>query len=168
MYNNETSVEWVIGQVDTRNHKVVFGVTLEGQGLCQFRFENGVEGLLITGLGAGGRTMNRIMGTEGLIEVGSSEDVPLRLWGAGESGWEIVEVEGGLHGMDAVQWGVLDLIDALKSGREPELSGRRALRATELIFATYESSRRRARVDLPLDIDDSPLHAMIEDGQLVI
>ena len=168
MYNNETPVEWVIGQVDVRNHKVVFGVTLEGQGLSQFRFENGVEGLLMTGLGAGGRTMNRIMGTEGMIEVGSGEETPLRLWGAGQSGWETVAVEGGLHGMDAVQRGVLDLIDALKNGREPELSGRRALRATELIFATYESSRRRARVDLPLDIDDSPLHVMIEDGELVI
>ena len=59
MYNNETPVEWVIGQVDIRNHKVVFGVTLEGQGLSHFHFENGVEGLLFTGLGAGGRNMNR-------------------------------------------------------------------------------------------------------------
>ncbi len=168
MYNNETPVEWVIGQVDIRSHKVVFGVTLEGQGLSQFRFENGVDGLMVTGLGAGGRNMNRILGTEGLIEVGGSDEAPLRIWASGQIGWETVPVEGGIHGLDAVQWGVLDLIDALKSGREPELSGRRALRATELIFASYESSRRRARVDLPLDIDDSPLHAMIADGQLVI
>ena len=38
-----------------------------------------------------------------------------------------------------------DLVAALREDREPELSGRRALRATELSFATYESSRRRAR-----------------------
>jgi UDP-N-acetylglucosamine 3-dehydrogenase len=56
---------------------------------------------------------------------------------------------------------VLDLVDALKTGREPELSGRRALRTTEVIFATYESSRRRARIDLPLQIDDSPLIDML-------
>lgn len=168
MYNNETPVEWVIGQVDIRNHKAVFGVTLEGQGLSHFHFENGVEGLLFTGLGAGGRNMNRILGTAGMIEVGSSEDAPLRVWTSESGGWQTVEVEGGIHGLDAVQWGVLDLIDALNSGREPELSGRRALRATELIFATYESSRRRARVDLPLDIDDSPLHAMLADGDLAI
>ena len=55
------------------------------------------------------------------------------------------------------------MIDALKSGREPELSGERALRATELIFATYESSRRRGRVGLPLEIEDSPLLAMLEE-----
>jgi pimeloyl-ACP methyl ester carboxylesterase len=61
---------------------------------------------------------------------------------------------------------VLDLIDALKTGREPELSGHRALQATELIFATYESSRRRARVELPLDIEDSPLLSMLNNGDM--
>jgi hypothetical protein len=35
-----------------------------------------------------------------------------------------------------------------------------------LIFATYESSRRRARVDLPLTIEDSPMHAMVDAGQM--
>jgi hypothetical protein len=33
------------------------------------------------------------------------------------------------------------------------VSARRALQATELIFATYESSRRRGRIDLPLTTD---------------
>jgi UDP-N-acetylglucosamine 3-dehydrogenase len=60
-----------------------------------------------------------------------------------------------------VEDGVLDLIDALKADREPELAGRRALRATELIFATYESSRRRGRVELPLMVEDSPLLDML-------
>lgn len=40
--------------------------------------------------------------------------------------------------------------------------------ATELIFATYESARRRARVHLPLDIEDSPLVSMLESGDLTI
>ncbi len=62
--------------------------------------------------------------------------------------------------------GVLDLIDALKTGREPELAGRRALQATELIFATYESSRRRGRIDLPLTVEDSPFRAMVDEGLL--
>jgi hypothetical protein len=70
-------------------------------------------------------------------------------------------MEGGIHDLGAVGLGVVDLIDALKTGREPELSARRALAATELIFATYESSRRRGRVDLPLTIDDSPLLDML-------
>ena len=61
---------------------------------------------------------------------------------------------------------VLDLVACLQSGDEPRLSGRTALPATALIFATYESSRRRGRVQLPLDSDDSALIAMLEDGQI--
>lgn len=168
MYNNETPVEWVIGQLDTRDHRVVFGVTLEGHGLSHFRFQNGVHGLLFTGHGSEQSMLNRIVGTDGTIEVDVSQEEPIRLWGKGETQWAPVEIEGGIHGMESVAKGVHDLIDALKTGREPELSGRKALQATELIFATYESSRRRARIDLPLDIEDSPLHAMIESGDLVI
>ena len=61
---------------------------------------------------------------------------------------------------------VLDLIDAVKNGREPELIGWKALQATELIFATYESSRRRSKITLPLDVDDSALVTMLESGML--
>jgi predicted dehydrogenase len=83
----------------------------------------------------------------------------------GQNGWQEVEVNAGENELyDVVPRGILDLIDALKNGREPELSGQRALRATELIFATYESSRRRGRVDLPLDIEDSPFLAMRGEG----
>jgi len=63
--------------------------------------------------------------------------------------------------------GIADLLDALEDGHEPLLSARHALQATELIFASYESSRRRGRVDLPLTIDDSPLLTMLERGDLI-
>ena len=66
-----------------------------------------------------------------------------------------------MHDLDAVQKGIIDLVEALKEGREPELSASRAYRAAELTFATYESSRKRGRVDLPLEIDDSPLLEML-------
>ena len=158
-YNNETPVEWVMGQVDVRNPRTVFGVQLEGQGLSFFRYQNGVDGLLMTGPRETWQAMNRLIGTDGTIELILGENQGLRMWGKGQTEWQPVPDVA----MDAnelvtvVPRGVLDAIDALKSGREPELSGQRALRATELIFATYESSRRRGRVDLPLDITDSPL-----------
>ena len=50
---------------------------------------------------------------------------------------------------------IADALDALKEGREPETSGARALKATELIFATYESARRGRRIDLPLVLVES-------------
>jgi UDP-N-acetylglucosamine 3-dehydrogenase len=85
----------------------------------------------------------------------------LRVRGKGDAGWRDVHVqvtdEAQENLSEVVGRGVLDLIDALKTGREPELSARRALRATELIFATYESSRRGGRVELPLEALASPL-----------
>ena len=166
-YNGETPADWVIGQVDILAHRVVFGVTLEGQGLSHVRFANGVEGILMTKSKDLPLT-NRLYGTDGMIEVIGNRDDPVRLWNNEAIGWQTVKVEGGMHGGEMVVSGVLDLIDSLKVGREPELSSQKVMRTTEVIFATYESSRRRARVDLPLDIEDSPLHAMIESGDLVV
>ena len=167
-YNDETPVEWVIGQIDLRDVHTVFGVQIEGQGLSLFQYRNGVQGMLITRENAPGpwRAINRLIGSDGTIELCLGDSVPLRMWGKGQSAWQPVEVPD-LESSDLnepIQLGIRDLIDALKTGREPELSGRRALQATELIFATYESSRRRGRVDLPLTIDDSPLIAMLGNG----
>ena len=58
----------------------------------------------------------------------------------------------------------MDLVDALDTGRTPLLDVSNALPTTEIIFATYESARRRGRVDLPLTIEDSPLVAMLDAG----
>ncbi len=87
----------------------------------------------------------------------------MRVWGKGQAAWQEVALPPGEGSLgDVVGRGVLDLINALKTGREPELSARKALQATELIFATYESSRRRGHVDLPLQIDDSPFLEMLQ------
>ena len=167
-YNDETPAEWVIGQVELRGSEKVFGVPVEGQGLSYFQYRNGVQGMLITRADAPGpwRAINRLIGSDGTIEVCLGAGPPLRTWGKGHSTWQEVDVpdiESSDLG-DPIRFGILDLIDALKTGREPELSAHRALQATELIFATYESSRRRGRVDLPLEIDDSPLVAMLGQG----
>jgi predicted dehydrogenase len=165
-FNDETPAEWVIGQIDLRGSHRVFGAPIEGQGLSQFKFKNGVHGVLMTGYGAPHELMIRLVGSDGMIEIGHSNDVPLRVWSKEHTGWQTIALDEGLHGFDSITRGILDLVDALRTGREPELSGRRALRATELIFGTYESSRRRARVDLPLDITDSPLQALLDDAGL--
>ena len=144
----------------------IFGVRMERQGISHVGFRNGVEGLMLTRSDGAFAATNRLIGSDGMIEVTLGSEKALRAWSKGRSGWQAVEVDlgSGSDLLEPIEQGVLDLIDALKSGREPELSGERALRATELIFATYESSRRRGRVDLPLDIDDSPLIAMLGQG----
>mgnify|MGYP000452446785 CR=1 FL=1 len=161
-YNDETPVDWVIGQIEVRGNRKVFGAPVEGQGLSHFKFRNGVRGTVVTGYEASIGAENRLIGTDGVIEIGTPDRIVLRMWGRGQSQWEDVKVSEGIHGGEMINRAILDAITSLKTGREPELSARKALQATELIFATYESSRRRGRVDLPLRIEDSPLAEIIE------
>ena len=81
-------------------------------------------------------------------------------------GWEEPDLSGLVAERDATTLSVLDLIHGVKTGREPELSGRKALQATELIFATYQSSRQRAKINLPLTADDSALLTMVANGDI--
>lgn len=166
-FNDETPVEWVLGQLDARGSKKVFGMWVEGQGMSWFHYQNGVSGLLQTGHGTGGKALIRLTGSDGLIEVGGWPTL-VRLLNKESGGWATIEHGETQGDLEWVSRGVLDLVDALKNKREPELSGRRALRATELIFSSYESSRRRGRVDLPLTIDDSPFLSMVESGTVAV
>jgi len=165
-YNNDEPAEWVMGQIDAAREHSAFGMALETSGVSWIRWKNGLEGLLATGDTGFQSAANRLIGTRGIIEVGGHDAPPVRVLQHGQEGWvvpELVEVKGA--GGDTTR-ATLDLIDALISDREPELGGRKALQATELIFATYESSRRRAKINLPLDVDDSALLAMLEDGEI--
>jgi predicted dehydrogenase len=181
-YNDEMPADWVMGQIDARGGRTIFGVTVEGQGLSFWRWRNGVYGLMLTGskvfrqparprAGEGEKARetvcgNRLIGSEGVIEVGVQDGPVLRYKNLETGGlWREID-EGSLHGPNHFDAAIQDLADALKTGREPVLSARKALQATELIFATYESSRRRQRVDLPLQVEDSPLKSMLEEGVL--
>ncbi len=165
-FNGETPAEWVMGQIESRGGRPIFGVFVEKQGLALVRFQNGVYGLMATGDLPGWGPDIRLVGAEGTIEIGVNREVHLRYGNTAQAGWQIVPTSEGLHGEDCVKRGVLDLIEALQTGREPELSARKALQATELIFAAYESARIRGRVNLPLTIEDSPLLTMLAEGAI--
>jgi UDP-N-acetylglucosamine 3-dehydrogenase len=159
--NDDTPVEWVIGQVDARGGQTTFGVPMDGQGIAHFKYKNDVRGLMVTGHQAGYGAEIRLCGSEGTIEIAPKGNRHLRIWGKGQTGWQDIKTPDDIHGGDAFELSILDTIDAFRTGREPELSGRKAMQTTELIFATYESSRRRGRIDLPLtDVDDSPFLEM--------
>ena len=162
-YLDQAPAEWVLGQIDARGGRPVFAVPIESQGISHIKFANGVHGLMITGYEAGWEAPQRLVGTEGVIEVGHNS---LRIWSKGSDFWRDVEFTPGNDITDYVRDAVLDVVDALNVGREPELAASRALQATELIFATYESSRRRERVDLPLETRDSALLSMLEAGEI--
>jgi len=167
-YNDDTPAKWVMGQIDYHTERFVFGATVENQAICYWEYQNGVFGLMATGIGARGiEAHNRLIGTDGMIEVGAPDNVHLRIKRKASAGWEVIDTEGEhLHGPHYIERAIADGVDALETGREPELSARRALNATEIIFACYESSRRRGRIELPLTISDNPLVSMVENGDL--
>jgi len=176
-YNDETPVEWVIAQIEARNGGTVFGAHLDGQGLAMFKYANGVSGLMATGandffkqgeplrsVGCG----QRLLGSEGIIEVGVDGGPEIRVRNADTGGvWKTIELEaGGLHGEHLHAAALQNLADAVLTGSEPELAARRALQTAELFFGAFESSRRRGRVEFPLDVDDNALVAMLDNADV--
>ena len=168
-YNNETPAEHVLGQIDTAGWHSVYGVPVESSGVSAVKFANGVHALLSTGNDHGGTCSNRIVGSKGVIEVEVNKGPKLRMLREGAGEWETPSLDGIVPPVGDTVLSVQDAVACLRTGAQPTLSSHNALRATELIFATYESSRRRARVTLPLEIDDSPLLAMLgEDGAVPV
>jgi UDP-N-acetylglucosamine 3-dehydrogenase len=175
-FNDETPGKWVFGQVDYSEENILFGTHNENQAITHWQYENGVHGVAASdSTGTGGPASafachNRLIGTEGTIEVGpesdDEEELPtLRIRRDGGD-WETIKTEDGLHDWTFIDRAIAENVRCLQEAEQPELGASNALNATELIFATWESSRCRARVDLPLAIDDNPLTAMIDAGDL--
>ena len=78
-YNNDEPAEWVMGQIDVDEETLVFGVPVETSGVSWIRYKNGVEGLLATGAASLGGVQNRIIGTDGIIEVSGRDKPPVRV-----------------------------------------------------------------------------------------
>jgi len=168
-FNDEARGQWVMGQVDARRPKAVYGVPTETQGVCAVRYENGVFGTLLTGEGSGeivGCSI-RLTGSEGVLELHNSAP-SLRLRGPGDAALHTpddLQNVGGLHGDIAITRAIADMVGCVGStDKTPLLASDNAFKTTEVIFATYESARRRGRVDLPLAIDDHPFAAMLDAG----
>jgi predicted dehydrogenase len=167
-FNEDRRADWVMGQIDVAFERKAFGVPIETSGLSHVAWGNDVWGLLVTGSNPDVPKLSKLIeregmvvyGTEGRIEIAILHGPRLRLrrFDGTEESPELT------RSRDETTLSIFDLIECLESGAEPELSGRKALQATELIFATYESSRRRGRVRLPLEIDDSPLISGLERG----
>lgn len=170
--NNETPAQWVMGQIDLTDTRTVFGVPVDAAGLSYTLFENGVAGLMVTGKETGINFSVRIIGSKGVIDLPHCDHGDILLLSnnaqADENGWQTIKIEntpryaGSIYSDSTID-SVLEVIECLESGKEPLLSTRNAVRATELIFATYESARRGGRIHLPLDIEDSPLISMLNE-----
>lgn len=117
-------------------------------------------------LQAASSVFNRIVGTEGTVEVnGTAADLRIRQDGE----WQVVDPSGASGATENPMVGAFgDVADGLETGEPPELRAERALNATEVIFGVRESARRRGRVEFPLDIEDNPLDSMVEAGAVEV
>lgn len=191
-YNDGCAVEWMLAQIDYTEENRLFGAHNENQAIAQWRYENGVYGLASTGRGeefVG--SLFRLVGTDGLIEVDPHGTLSYRRDGEGwttvdtgidrrygpepnklRRGVELVAERISSRIADRIttptytERAIAATVAALDEGNRPELHAARALDADELIFAAWESARRRGRVELPLDIDGNPLEEMVDSGAL--
>jgi predicted dehydrogenase len=166
-FNDEHSAEWVISQLDYREEDIRFGTHNENQILACWKYENGVFGMAATGPASGIADSDwRLTGTEGFMDVNLTEELSVKTYTANQADGEVKTFDELTTANSCIDLAIADIVDALETGRESELRAENALNVTEIIFAGYESARRRGRVDLPLEIEDNPLESMVETGAL--
>lgn len=162
-FNDERPAKWAIAQIDYRDENIVFGSHNENQALALWEYENGVMGLASTGKGSGlVKSQTRVVGEKGVIEVFPEDGPDLRIKRDGDEDWQNFNCQKG----DYIDKAIADVVKALREDGESVLCAKNALKSTELIFACFESARRRGRVDLPLKIDDNPLETMVKEGKI--
>ena len=163
-FNQECPVDWVLGQIDYRHEHRTFGAHSENQALVMFQYTNGVYGMVANNpLGDGPfESLMRLIGEGGEIEIGRAPQVPLRYKQHGDDLFTVPNLgDVSLHGPGFIERAIADVVDCLLTGRACQLSAANALIATEIIFAAWESSRRRGRVDCPFNGNDNALAAMV-------
>jgi predicted dehydrogenase len=161
-FNHETPAEWVLAQVERSGARQVFGAWQETQAVVTFHCKNGVRATMFAGkdhadLGC----MIRVIGTKGTLEI--LDKAPwLRIHRLDQPGWQELDPGEGIHDNAAILRGVADFVESIEQGKTALLSSDNALRGTEIIFAAFESSARRGRVELPLPPGPSALLTMLE------
>jgi len=161
-FNGEVPAVSVIGQLHWTGGRV-FGAPCEREGVYHVRYKNGVETIFVAGGNRPDRVCLRVSGAKGVAELRWEAPV-LRMWTRGRRDFATVPVPEELHGGIVQERAIASVVKAVREGGKSELCAENALRSTEVIFAGYESARRRCRIDLPLKIDDNPLEALIKSG----
>ena len=177
-YRGDQRPTWVTGQVDVTVNRYVYGTFTETSSVTQVAWPDGVSAIVVTGREPQTPVLNLennlgliVQGRAGRL-VSSGARCVIRRFGETDvvfespfsrdrSTWD--------RGVDpAIAAGtaeaIADLLASLASGRPPVLRAALAAAGAEIIFATYESSRSRRRVWLPLDVLDNALASGLEQG----
>jgi predicted dehydrogenase len=168
MFNGEVPARWVMGQVDGRYGRKSFGIPVDNHCLAHICYQNDIQGLVASSRsGLGGWGHLRLMGTAGEIEVGAHDPV-LRVRLKGQAELKSVPMTWDYFDPAMTVAAVKDSMEAWKRGTKPQLGASNALQTAEIIFAVYESSRRRGRVDLPLKNGGNALVQLLEAGDIKV
>ncbi|MFJ1586334.1 Gfo/Idh/MocA family protein [Streptomyces sp. NPDC088197] len=170
-HRGDTAPEWVFGQLDVTLDRYVYGAFVETASVTQIGWADGVRAVVSTGREPHTPVLNLqnnlgliIQGTRGRADIRGARcliqrfgkddlvhdspfDTDSRTWDRG--------VDPAI--VAATAEAVRDAVDSLRTGGKPALDAEHGLRGAELVFATYESSRSRRRVPLPLDRMDNAL-----------
>lgn len=166
MFNKEIKAKWVIGQIDAREHKAWFDIPFEFMSTAYIGFENNVRAAVYCGaekLKDGGIILYC---SNGIIEIEKTDGSSLRAVNFANGGWKTwsyAEEDGLLNG---TQSSVNHMVGCVGTNKKPMNNYENAVRATEVIFAIYESSRSRCRIDLPLKTKDSAFLSMLKNGEI--
>jgi UDP-N-acetylglucosamine 3-dehydrogenase len=170
-HRQDAAPEWVLGQIDASVDRYVYGVFTETASLTQFGWADGVRAVVSTGREPHTSVLNVendlgliVQGTRGRADIRGARALVRRFgkddlvrespFDTDSRNWEHAVDPAIVAGTaDAIR----DLVESLRTGRRPVLHAELGLRGAELIFATYESSRSRRRVRLPLDRMDNAL-----------
>ncbi len=144
----------VFAQTDCTSGKIRYGHRVEDAALVEVVYKDGTRCYLRGDYDFNQPSHIRIIGQKGMIEVG---DDGLKGMFDGESKWiYYLSNEENAYIASFVK-AMNDLVDSIKEERTPYLNGMLALKTTEIIMAAYESSEKRARINLPLKRFDFPL-----------
>ena len=177
-YLGDEAPSWVMGQVDVVVNRYVYGAFAETSSLTLVRWPSGVNGLIVTGREPHTPLLNLennlgllVQGRAGRLDARGSRCVVHR-FGADDLVFESPfsrDTASWERGVDpAIVAGtaqaIADLLASLAQGRPPALRASLGARGAEIIFATYESSRSRRRVGLPLEPRDNALLSGLAAG----
>lgn len=178
-FANDVPIAWVMGQIHrnpARGTTMDFGHEVEQAAIGRICFRNGLRALMEQGEATrGGEERWRrhwhviLTGTQGRVEVDGDKKreqpwpTGWRVHRFGDAGWEehLTPDEPNPFAIE-----IRELVRWIEKGGEHLLSGENARADHEVLMAIYESARRRCRVDLPLQVSENPLIAMIEAGEI--
>ena len=189
-YADESAINWVFGQIDSREHRSAWGGRVENAAMMLFRFASGVRGIMTLGhLFSPEKEPHRdpiwpdvppgtyhqivLHGVRGKIEIDGDAPVEGRPWVRLVRNGAVEEIplpwprRGGEDPrMSAHALVIQAILDSLETGKPHILEASSARATLEVLMAAYESSRRRKIVELPLEVPENPLFDMLDRGKL--